>query len=129
MSIEQQVIQFNTTYKKSMSDKPRLPTEAEATLMHSLILEELMELNEAIDNGDIVEVADALADILYVTAQQATVIGMPVTALLREVQRSNMSKLGLDGKPIYREDGKVLKGPNFSEPNIAKILKEASCLN
>ena len=88
-----------------------------------------MELNEAIDNGDIVEVADALADILYVTAQQATVIGMPVTALLREVQRSNMSKLGLDGKPIYREDGKVLKGPNFSEPNIAKILKEASCLN
>ena len=124
-TLEQQVKQFNTTYKKEMSDTPRLPTEAEANLMHSLILEELMELNEAIDKGDLVEIADALADILYVTAQQATVIGMPVTALLREVQRSNMSKLGVDGKPIYREDGKVLKGPNFSEPDIAKVLKEA----
>tara|TARA_R110002020_G_scaffold395872_1_gene605911 strand:+ start:788 stop:1171 length:384 start_codon:yes stop_codon:yes gene_type:complete len=123
-SLEQQVRQFNTTYKKEMSPVPRLPTEPEATLMNSLIHEELMELNEAIDNDDLVEIADALGDILYVTAQQATMIGMPVDALLREIQRSNLSKLGADGEPIFREDGKVLKGPNFSEPDIAGVLKE-----
>jgi predicted HAD superfamily Cof-like phosphohydrolase len=125
MSLEQQVVQFNTTYKKEMSPIPRLPTEPEATLMVDLITEELMELNEALDDGDIIEVADALADILYVTAQQMTTLGFPVDALLREVQRSNMSKLGADGLPIYREDGKVLKGPNFSQPDIAKVLREA----
>ncbi len=122
MSLEAQVRQFNTTYGKEMSPTPRLPTESEATLMHTLILEELMELNEAVDNGDLVEIADAIGDILYVTAQQATMIGMPVDALLREIQRSNLSKLGADGKPIYREDGKVLKGPNFSQPDIANVL-------
>ena len=121
-TLEQQVLQFNDTYGKVMSDRPRLPTEPEATLMNNLIHEELMELNEAIDAGDLVEVADAIADILYVTAQQATMLGIPIDALLREVHRSNMSKLGADGNPIYREDGKVLKGPNFSPPDIAKIL-------
>jgi predicted HAD superfamily Cof-like phosphohydrolase len=123
MSLEQQVNQFNETYKKDMSPIPRLPTEPEATLMVDLIDEERMELKRAIDNGDLVEVADAIADILYVTAQQARLIGLPIDALLREVQRSNMSKLGADGKPVYREDGKVLKGPNFSEPDIAKVLR------
>jgi len=123
MSLEQQVNQFNTTYNVPTSEIPRLPTDMEATRLHNLILEELMELNDAIDAGDIVEVADALADILYVTAQQAVTLGFPVDALLREVQRSNMSKLGADGKPIYREDGKVLKGPNFSQPDIAKVLR------
>tara|TARA_R110002074_G_scaffold104568_2_gene225843 strand:+ start:7521 stop:7826 length:306 start_codon:yes stop_codon:yes gene_type:complete len=97
----------------------------EATRLHNLILEELMELNDAIDAGDIVEIADAIADIIYVTAQQAVTLGFPVDALLREVQRSNMSKLGADGLPIFRDDGKVLKGPNFSEPNITKVLTEA----
>ena len=126
MSLEQKVNQFNTTYNKDMPSSPRLPTDMEATLMHTLILEELMELNEAIDNGDLVEIADAIGDILYVTAQQATTIGMPVDALLREIQRSNLSKLGEDGKPIYREDGKVLKGPNFSEPDILSVLREAT---
>jgi len=122
MSLEQQVRQFNTTYGKVMSETPRLPTEPEAALMNNLILEELMELNEAIDAGDLVEIADAIGDILYVTAQQATMLGLPVDALLREIQRSNMSKLGEDGNPIYREDGKVLKGPNFSEPRIQEVL-------
>ncbi len=122
MGLESQVRQFNTTYGKAMSDKPRLPTEPEATLMNNLIMEELQELNEAMDNKDLVEIADAIGDILYVTAQQATILGLPVDALLQEIQRSNLSKLGADGKPIYREDGKVLKGPNFSEPQIAKVL-------
>ena len=125
MSLEQQVNQFNTTYNVPTSETPRLPTDMEATRLHNLILEELMELNDAIDAGDIVEIADAIADIVYVTAQQAVTLGFPVDALLREVQRSNMSKLGADGLPIFRDDGKVLKGPNFSEPNITKVLTEA----
>ena len=125
MSLEQQVKQFNTTYKVETSETPRLPNDMEATRLHNLILEELMELNDALDAGDIVEVADALADIIYVTAQQAVTLGFPVEALLREVQRSNMSKLGIDGLPIIREDGKVLKGPRFSPPNITKVLTEA----
>jgi predicted HAD superfamily Cof-like phosphohydrolase len=123
VSLEQQVNQFNETYKKDMSPIPRLPTEPEATLLVNLITEELMELNEALDNGDLVEVSDAIADLLYVTAQQARLIGLPVDALVREVHGSNMSKLGADGKPVYREDGKVLKGPNFSEPDIARVLR------
>ena len=123
-SVEMQVRQFNTTYNKPLPLAPRLPTEPEATLMHSLILEELMELNEAIDNNDIKEVADALGDLIYVTAQQAVSIGIPVDAILREIQRSNLSKLGDNGKPVYREDGKVLKGPNFSEPDIMAVLVE-----
>lgn len=125
MSLEQQVRQFNETYKVPTSETPRLPDDNEATRVHNLILEELMELNDAIDAGDIVEVADALADILYVTAQQAVTLGFPVDSLLREVQRSNMSKLGEDGKPIFREDGKVLKGINFSQPRILKVLRDS----
>ena len=126
MSLEQQVIQFNTTYAKEMSPVPRLPTEPEADLMNDLLVEELVELNEAIDDGDLVEIADALGDIIYVAAQQATILGIPIDAVLREIQRSNMSKLGADGKPIYRADGKVLKGPNFSEPDIARMLRAYS---
>ena len=125
MSLEQQVKQFNTTYKVETSETPRLPNDMEATRLHNLILEELMELNDALDAGDIVEVADALADIIYVTAQQAVTLGFPVDALLREVQRSNMSKLGADGLPIMRDDGKVLKGPRFSPPAIGQVLREA----
>ena len=122
MSLESQVTQFNETYNVPMASKPTLPTEYEATLCNDLIAEELMELNDAFDNADIVEIADALTDIIYVAAQQAVKWGLPIDALLREVQRSNMSKLGADGLPIYREDGKVLKGPNFSEPQISTVL-------
>ena len=122
MTLEYQVTQFNETYDVPMALKPTLPTEYEATLCNDLIAEELMELNDAFDNADIVEIADALTDIIYVAAQQAVKWGLPIDALLREVQRSNMSKLGADGLPIFREDGKVLKGPDFSEPRIAQIL-------
>lgn len=129
-SIEQMVRQFNDTFKPGESKEvATLPDEAGATLMNNLILEELQELNEAFDQGDIIGVADALADILYVTAQQAALHGFPVDALLREVQRSNMSKLGADGNPIIRDDGKVLKGPNFSEPNLAAVLNTQKALH
>lgn len=125
-SLEMMVRQFNEVYEVEESPKPKLPTEAEATLCNNLILEELAELNEAFDTQNIVEIADAITDIIYVTAQQGAKMGLPIDALLREVQRSNLSKLGDDGKPIRREDGKVLKGPNFSEPNISGILMEVS---
>jgi predicted HAD superfamily Cof-like phosphohydrolase len=124
MSLESQVRQFNAVYNRKCAPKPKLPTSGQAALCVSLIEEELWELAEGLRKQDVLEIADALTDIIYVTAQQATVWGMPVDALLREVQRSNMSKLGADGKPVIREDGKVIKGPNFSEPDIAKVLRE-----
>ena len=125
-SLEQQVIQFNTTYNVESSSIPRLPTEDEANRIYHLINEELQETNEELDAMDLSKLAKELTDILYVTAQQMAVLGLPIDALLREVQRSNMSKLGEDGKPIYRDDGKVLKGSNYIPANIEKVLKEAS---
>ena len=94
--------------------------------MYSMIHEELIELSDAMDAKDPVAMADALADIIYVTAQQAAKYGFPVDALLEEVQRSNLSKLGEDGQPIFREDGKVLKGPKFSPPDIVGVLTRES---
>lgn len=89
-----------------------------------LISEEYGELYVAVINEDIVEVADALADLIYVIHGFALEAGIPLNEVVTEVHRSNMSKLGADGKPIYREDGKVLKGPNYSPPNIAAVLAE-----
>lgn len=89
-----------------------------------LIDEELDELKEALELNDIVEVADALCDLLYVVYGAGVTYGLPMDELFAEVHRSNMSKLGDDGKPVVREDGKVLKGPNFSLPNLEMILKK-----
>jgi predicted HAD superfamily Cof-like phosphohydrolase len=111
-----------------MKAGPTLPSDEQMDTMYSLIHEELMELCEAMDNKDIVGMADAMMDIIYVTAQQADKYGFPVDKLLAEVQRSNLSKLGEDGKPIFREDGKVLKGPKFSPPDLKTILdNEGGC--
>jgi len=118
------VNQFNETYKADdIRKEPTVPTASEMKAAGDIIIEELMELAIAHEKEDKVEMFDAFVDILYATAQQAHLYGFPIAAGLREVHRSNMSKLGEDGKPIIREDGKVLKGPNFSEPNLAKILE------
>lgn len=90
----------------------------------SLIAEEVQELQDAYDAGDLVEMADAWADLIYVVYGAAMTHGVNLDEVLTEVQRSNLSKLGEDGNPIYREDGKVLKGPFFSEPDIAGVLEE-----
>jgi predicted HAD superfamily Cof-like phosphohydrolase len=103
-------------------DKPTFPPEDRIALRMDLIREEVTELEIAIDKQDIVEVADALADLLYVTYGMAHEFGIPIDEVFEEVQESNMSKLGEDGKPLYREDGKVMKGPNFRPPNIRSIL-------
>jgi len=96
--------------------------EERAALRKSLIEEEFNEFVEALEARDITEVADALGDMIYVIYGTAIEFGIPLDAVINEIHRSNMSKLGADGKPIYREDGKVLKGPNFFKPDINRIL-------
>lgn len=128
MSLGQQVIQFNSTYRVPVAAKPRLPTTKEQVRIIDMIGEELDEVAEALKENDIVHLAKELGDVLYVTAQQMAVLGIPVDAVLREIQASNMSKLDNQGKPIFRGDGKVLKGPNFfkAEGGIARVILEAS---
>ena len=100
--------------------------ESTMNLRFSLMDEENKEYFEAIQNKDMIEVADALGDMLYILCGTIITHGMQdvIDEVFEEIQRSNMSKLGNDGKPIYREDGKVLKGPNYFKPDIAKILKQ-----
>lgn len=113
---------FMTAFGQEVKTKPDHPDEATQQLRIELIEEELNELKEAVEEKNIVAIADALTDILYVTYGAGHAYGMNLDACFAEVQRSNMSKLGEDGKPIYREDGKVLKGPNYSEPNLYEVL-------
>ena len=100
-------------------------TESEVELRFNLMKEENEEYLEAVQNNDIVEIADALGDMLYILCGTILEHGLQhkIEAVFDEIQRSNMSKLGEDGKPIYREDGKVMKGPNYFKPNFEEILK------
>lgn len=120
MSNFERVRVFMETFGQEVKRNPGFPDQETAELRLELIAEELGELEEAIANKDLVEVADALTDILYVTYGAGHAFGLDLDECFKEVQRSNMSKLGLDGKPIYRQDGKVLKGPNFKEPDLEK---------
>jgi len=113
---------FMETFGQEVKTKPEFPDLDTVALRYDLIKEELEELFEAMGEKDIVGVADALTDILYVTYGAGHAFGIDLDACFDEVQRSNMSKLGSDGKPIYREDGKVLKGPNYFEPDLKKYL-------
>lgn len=97
--------------------------DAERSILRmGLIVEEFIELQTAVADNDFVEIADAIADSIYVLTGYAIELGIPLDAVLAEVHRSNMTKLGEDGKPIYREDGKILKGPFFEAPNLEGIL-------
>ena len=104
--------------------KSELSSEKINSLRLSLIQEELDELTKAINENDILEVADALTDILYVTYGAGHAFGVDLDKCFDEVQRSNMSKLGEDGKPIYNESGKVMKGPNYFKPDLSKFLNK-----
>ena len=117
------VKRFMTTFGQEVKETPELPSEEIQKLRVDLITEELFELKEGIENKDLVEIADALTDILYVTYGAGHAFGLDLDACFKEVQRSNMSKLGEDGKPIYREDGKVMKGKFYSEPDLASIIE------
>ena len=115
---------FNKSFNLPISVTPKLIGPKRFILQHKLMNEELIEYLDACANGDIVEVADALGDMLYILCGTIIEHGMQdkIEAVFNEIQRSNMSKLGEDGQPIYREDGKVLKGPNYFKPNIKDIL-------
>ena len=113
---------FMTTFGQEVKKKPSLSSDKINNLRINLIREELDEFMEAISNKDLKEVADALTDILYVTYGAGHAFGINLDNCFDEVQRSNMSKLGNDGKPIYNENGKVMKGPKYFKPNLDKFL-------
>ena len=123
MSNFDKVRDFMKTFGQEVKTEPELPDKETAKLRIELIVEELNELIDANEDKDLIGIADALTDILYVTYGAGHAFGIDLDECFREVQRSNMSKLGEDGKPIYREDGKVLKGPNYSEPDLKKTLQ------
>ncbi len=114
---------FMHTFNQEIKHEAEFPSKDVCKLRVDLIAEELKELKEAIRDKDIVEVADALTDLLYVVYGAGHAFGIDLDACFSEVHRSNMSKLGSDGKPIYREDGKVLKGPAFFDPDLTKIVQ------
>ena len=113
---------FMQTFGQEVKLKPSFSTDKINLLRLNLIKEELNELIDAMDKKDLVEVGDALTDILYVTYGAGHAFGINLDKCFEEVQNSNMSKLGEDGKPIYNENGKVLKGPNYFKPNLLKII-------
>ena len=120
------VHEFHSAFKLNIQEKPTVAiTDDRKQLRFELMKEENEEYLEAAKNNDLVEVADALGDMLYILCGTIIEHGMQdkIEEVFNEIQRSNMSKLGENGNPIYREDGKVLKGPNYSKPNIKEILE------
>ena len=115
---------FMKTFGQEVKTEASLSTNKINSLRISLIKEELEELKKAISDNNIVEIADALTDILYVTYGAGHAFGVNLDKCFNEVQESNMSKLGEDGKPIYNEQGKVLKGPKYFKPDLSKFLKK-----
>lgn len=138
----ERVREFHEKFGHPVAAEPSIPADDRTTLRLSLILEEALELAEAmgfridkvqacvqsmladgpVGEGDLVGIADALGDLEYVTNGAALEHGIPLPEIVAEVHRSNMTKLGPDGKPIYREDGKILKGEDFEEPRLAEVL-------
>ena len=115
---------FMKTFGQEVKNNPSFSTEKINQLRISLIQEELDELKEAMTNNDLLEVADALTDLLYVTYGAGHAFGIDLDKCFNEVQNSNMSKLGEDGKPIYNELGKVMKGPNYFKPDLSKFVNK-----
>ena len=113
---------FMKTFGQEVKTKPSFSTDKINKLRLDLIQEELTELTEAMNNKDLLEVADALTDILYVTYGAGHAFGINLDKCFEEVQNSNMSKLDENGKPIYNEFGKVMKGPNYFKPNLKKFI-------
>ena len=119
----EKVKNFMQTFGQEVKNKPSFSSEKINNLRYDLIKEELEELREAIDKRDLLEVADALTDILYVTYGAGHAFGLNLDDCFEEVQQSNMSKLDDNGKPIYNEAGKVMKGPSYFKPDLSKFIK------
>ena len=113
---------FMLNFGQEVKNKPSLSSEKINILRYDLIKEELEEFKEALDNNDLLEVADALTDILYVTYGAGHAFGIDLDKCFEEVQNSNMSKLDENSKPIYNEAGKVMKGPNYFKPDLSKFV-------
>ena len=122
MSNFESVKKFMETFGQEIREKASFPNDKITSLRYELIKEELDELREAIDSKDMKEVADALTDILYVTYGAGHAFGINLDKCFEEVQNSNMSKLGTDGRPIYNNKGKVMKGPNYFKPDLNKFV-------
>ena len=122
MSNFSQVGVFMKTFGQEVKDKPSFSSDKINKLRLDLIKEELSELTEAMNNKDLLEVADALTDILYVTYGAGHAFGINLDKCFEEVQNSNMSKLDEKGKPIYNQQGKVMKGPNYFKPDLSKFI-------
>jgi predicted HAD superfamily Cof-like phosphohydrolase len=118
----EKVAEFHKVFGHPVEVSPHFPEDGMIELRKELIHEEFQELLEALSKRDLVEVADALTDILYVVYGAGHTFGIDLDECFREVHRSNMSKLGEDGKAILREDGKVMKGPNYSDPDLKEAL-------
>jgi len=116
--------EFMSTFGQTVRTKPTLPIKVPqvSRLRVELIEEELQELRKALEDNDVIEVADALTDLLYVVYGSGHAFGIDLDQCFEEVHSSNMSKLGEDGQPIFREDGKVLKGPNYFKPMLQEVL-------
>ena len=114
---------FMKTFGQEVKTKPSFSSDKINKLRIDLIKEELDELQEAMKNNDLLEVADALTDILYVTYGAGHAFGVDLDKCFEEVQNSNMSKLDLNGNPIYNESGKVMKGPKYFKPNLSKFVR------
>lgn len=125
VSAADMVREFHATFGHPVANEPGLIPKARALRRVEWLQEELDELKDAIEAGDLVEVADALGDLKYLTEGTAIEFGIPLEDVFREIQGSNMSKLDENGQPIYADSGKILKGPNFWEPDLAPILKGA----
>ena len=117
------VKKFMEVFGQEVKTKAEFPSEKIIKLRLNLIQEELDEFDQALKNKDLKEVADALTDILYVTYGAGHAFGIDLDSCFEEVQNSNMSKLGEDGKPIYNDKGKVMKGPNYFKPDLSKYIK------
>ena len=123
MSNFEDVKTFMETFGQIVRTKPQFPDEKTMQLRYDLIKEELNELEHAMKTKNLKEVADALTDILYVTYGAGYAYGIDLDKCFKEVQRANMSKLGNDGKPIYNEKGKVMKGPNYFAPDLKQFVE------
>ena len=123
MSNFEKVKIFMETFGQEVKNKPSFSSDRINTLRYNLIKEELNELKLALDNKDLLEVADALTDILYVTYGAGHAFGINLDKCFEEIQNSNMSKLDNNGKPIFNESGKVMKGPKYFKPDLSKFIK------
>lgn len=123
-TMHDQVLEFHEIYNAYIGNRPELRDKKIARLRIGLLDEELNEYKEAVYTDNLIEIADSLADLLYVAIGAAISYGIPIDEVFEEVHRSNMSKLDANGKPIHREDGKVIKGPNYFPPDIVSILRK-----